>query len=964
MTIHTRAHMRALLTGAAAACVLMATPALAQDHVQRFDIPAEDGAAALNDFARQAGVQIVFPYDAVQGRRAPAVNGELTRAQALAALASALGLEVSSNQNGVVTLREPQGFRGSATATAASEVSELVVTGSHLKGVPPTSPVISFERREIENGGYTSVQDLMARVPQNFSGTTPATGTGGGNVGLTTQIDLRGLGSQSTLTLVNGRRAAGAAGNEGKAFDIGMIPVSAIERVDVLTDGASAIYGSDAIGGVVNLQLRKTYDGAETSAQYGSGEDGRRTWLVSQLLGKSWSSGHILLAGQYEHRDPVTASSFGLTSLDLRPRGGGDFATPGFGSPGVVYPAGYFAGQPFATIHGPGGAPVFFGLLPAGDGRNLQVADLHLNQSTEFGGVSVDAYPEQNNLSFYGTVEQEAGPVTLFADAIYARREGAQRLTTNFTYLIVPTSNAFSPFAEPVLVGYVFNELGPIVASPESEGWFANLGARGRFGQSSWTWEVVGSRSHDSFATDVTGINQAELNRRLASPDPTVAFNPFGDGSGQSPGVLDALRAQFSYHGVSTMTEGTAQAQGELVQLPGGPVKLNLGVEYRQEGIDTRASQAGVPDTVLFPHASRHAEAVFAEAYVPLVGEPNARPGVQELALSLAGRYERYGDFGDTANPKIGVLWRPAADLVLKANWGTSFRAPSLNELYSVSRVFHNYGVLDANAPGGPRQMFVDYITGGNPGLDPEKADTYTISGGYRPGWFPGAWLDVDYYHTNYRDRIHSPADGLTPAFLVSIEDSLPPGVIQRAPDGTLVTLNLVSVNSARTTISGFDFAGGYGWDAGRLGAFDLSASATLVTDFSDELIDGAPVQQRKGTVGFPPKWRARAGLSWKLGDWGAAASVNHTDGLFNATIDPRIVERDVASLTTVDAQLIWRPARADGLLSGFTARLGATNLFNARPPFVDGVGYDPRNFILEGRTVYLRLTKSLGGGQ
>ncbi len=959
-----------LFATAAVAAIAAASPAMAQ--TRSFNVPEQSAARGIPMFARQARIQLLASGNAVRGRRTNAVRGTLTVEEGLRQLLAGTGLEAGrdSGGTGIVTIRATgaagqtapgEGEAGSAAAD--SESAAILITGTRISGVTPTSPVVSVDRTEIERGGYTTLQDLMARVPQNFSGVTPATGTASGNVGLTTQLDIRGLGPQATLTLVNGRRTAGAAGNSGRAFDISMIPVAAIERVDILTDGASALYGSDAVGGVVNLVLRRDFEGAETSVQYGLGRGDRENLLVSQLVGLNWSGGHMLAAFQYDRKDAVTSADLGIDSLDFRPRGGGDFRTRNLGSPGTVVPAGFFQGQPFATLFGPGGSPVFSAMLPAGAGRDVQLSHLGLNQQSVFDPVPVDVVPSQRNISGYLTIEQEIGPITLFGDGVYARRRGRQRIIPQATFLFVPPTNAFSPFNEPVLVGYALTEFGPITASPESEGWFVNLGARGGFG-GGWTWELVGSASEDEFRTEVTSINVAELNRRLALADPAQAFNPFGDGSGQSPGVVDAIRTQSAFSGVSNMRSISGQTSGQLTEFPAGALRLVLGGEYREEDVATQAQQTGGAPTFLFPAADRNLQALFAEAYLPLFSSRNARPGFAELALSAAGRWEHYSDFGDTFNPKLGILWRPASDVVLRASWGTSFRAPGLRELFALTRISPNFSVLDPRAPGGPRTVFVDFVFGGNPDLQPEKAETYTISAAYRPAWLEGARIEASYFHTEYRDRIRGSGDGLSAPFLLSIENQLPPGIIVRRPDGSLQTLNLVNINTARTTISGIDVEAGYRW-SGPAGEFNLSALATHFFKFDEQLINGAPILGLAGQVANPADWRARGSLSWTRGVLGASVSVNHTAGLDNLSPDPRIVRREVSSQTTVDVQLSLIPQVQAGPLSGLSLRLGATNLFDARPPFVDGAsGYDPRNHVLEGRTVYLRVTTSFGGGR
>ena len=796
----------ALAAGTALTLALLAAPVAAYAQVAYdFDLPAQPLADTLRAIGSRAGVNVAFDPAAVRGRQAPALRGSYNARDALARVLDGSGLTLRTTAGGAF-LVEPAPLADAAGDEGSTVVDQLVVTGTHIRDAAPTSPLITIDRAEIERNGYATVQDVVAKTPQNFGGTTAATpGITGGNVGFSNQIDLRGLGSEATLTLVNGRRVAGAAGDQGRAVDISMIPLAAVERVDILTDGASALYGSDAIGGVVNLVLRDDYDGAEVSAQYGYNEAGADSFQVGGVFSARWNGGRLVVAGQYDGREALRFDQIGITSTDFTDMGGGDFRIATFGNPGTLLPAGFFAGQPFATITGPGGSPVFSAALPGGDGRNLLISDLALNQFNFSEALPVDATPRQRNGAVFATVEQEVGPVTLFADAAISQRESRLSSFPFFNYLFVLPSNAFSPFLEPVLVGYELKELGPIINTADNLGWFVNAGGRGGLGFGDWTWEVVGTLSEDR--TDTASLNfvdSAELNARLASPDPSFAFNPFGDGTGQSPGVIDAIRQDQGFRAESALRSATALFQGGVFDLPGGTVRLAVGAELRSEELSGHTEVDGVVDTVLFPQFSRDIRSIYAELYAPIVGADNAVPGIRELALSLAARYDDYSDFGGTTNPKVGVRWRPSDGLTLKANYGTSFRAPSLRELHFVSFTFPNIPVFDPNAPGGPSQVFIDLTQGGNPNLKEETAKTWTVSAELRPPSLEGLRLQASYFHIDYDNRIRGVIDGINFPLLLQFEDTLPPGIVVRDAGGALQSINLTNINSAATVLSGF----------------------------------------------------------------------------------------------------------------------------------------------------------------
>jgi len=950
--------------GRAAAGLLLASllafaPAVfAQSRLHSFDIQEQPAATGLNEFARQADVTLVFSYEGVSHARTRAVRGEYSLDTALTQLLAGTGLSFERVAEKTIAIGD-----GAQTRSGESAIAEVVVTGTRVRGATPTAAVVTVSREEIARGGYINVQGVLQNTVQNFSGATAATASvTGGNLGYSSQVDLRGLGPEATLTLINGRRVAGAAGDDGRAIDIGMVPLAAVERIEILTDGASALYGSDAIGGVVNVILRKDYQGAETAVQYGFNQRAADSFTVSQTGGWIWDTGRVFGAFQHTQQDPLTYERLGIHSNDLRPLGGGDFRTPFTTQPGNVLPLGVFDGLPFEGIVGPNGEPVFAAALPAGqNGRDLDPAALRLNQLNEASSLARDVAPNQRNDSIYVTAEQDIGPVTLFADAAYAQRRVINRRSPYNNFLYVPASNAFSPFAEDVLVGYSFGrELGPLTARAESKGWFANVGARGALPFDDWSWEMVGTGSHDESSVDILGYAApTELATRLASSDPEYAFNPFGDGTGQSPGVIDALRTGVTFTGTTQQRGITVQAEGALWRLPGGATRLAVGSEYRRERVDSATGSKWEGDTLpITPHASRNITALFAEFHVPLIGRDNSRFAIQELSLSVAARFEDYSDFGKTTNPRIGLSWRPVDTLRLRAGWGTSFRAPSLRELFFTTALYDNIPVFDPRAPGGPATVFTSLLQSGNQRLKQETADVYSAGLTWTPHWLSRGSITMNWFAIDYTDRIRGLLDGLDMATLLELEPTLPAGLVTRDAAGNLTSVNLTNLNSASTHMSGLDLSFGYDWVPTRLGSFGVSLAGTTYLKYDDQLIAGVPTLDLAGRVGSPAKWRARAELIWQRGNWSGSLAVDHVDGLKNFGADPRIVARNVSSQTVLNGQV------GRSFESGLALKLGVDNLFGTQAPFVDGedrAGVDAQNFVIGGRTIYVKASVAFG---
>lgn len=308
--------------------LLAAQQALAADAEYQFDIPAESLSKALADFSQNSPQQIIFSESEVKGLSTPGVHGKYAPAQALQILLSTTDLNVEVNPSGVLMVR-PKKAQAASTEGAADNagVETVVVTGTNIRGTTnPSMPLSSYTRDEIDVTGLGSISQFVKRLPENFAGgasdETVGTLAGGGNAVnqvAGSGVNLRGLGSDSTLVLIDGHRVA-PANNSGNFVDLSMIPLSALERVDVLPDGASAIYGSDAVGGVMNLVLRHDFDGAESRARYSATTDGGGAEKeLAQTFGKTWNGGSALITYDYNYRDPIKSRDRDYASSNADP---------------------------------------------------------------------------------------------------------------------------------------------------------------------------------------------------------------------------------------------------------------------------------------------------------------------------------------------------------------------------------------------------------------------------------------------------------------------------------------------------------------------------------------------------------------------------------------------------------------------------------------------------------------------
>ncbi|HEY3814582.1 MAG TPA: TonB-dependent receptor [Caulobacteraceae bacterium] len=318
-----RARLLSYAAAPAMAIALFATSAHAQGASTEFEIPAEPLAQALLQFSKQANVDVGAAADLTRGKTSHAVHGTMTPQEALKQLLEGTGLSVTPRgDGGLVVVRGETGPFAHGAEAPTSTVSEVVVTGTHIRGAPSISVNSeTISRQEIDDSGYSTVEALVASIPQNFSDVSPegilTTGQRPGslsslNSDYATAIDLRGLGPQSTLTLIDGQRVAGS--DVGRAVDVSNIPLGIVDHVDILLDANSTIYGSDAVGGVANFVLKHQYDGVQTDAYYGGSDHGGYRVDANQILGKTYEHGGFVIAYDYAHETSFDQVKAGLTA--------------------------------------------------------------------------------------------------------------------------------------------------------------------------------------------------------------------------------------------------------------------------------------------------------------------------------------------------------------------------------------------------------------------------------------------------------------------------------------------------------------------------------------------------------------------------------------------------------------------------------------------------------------------------
>lgn len=872
--------------------------------------------------------------------------------RASAAVRRAVVLALTS----AVALNASSAFAQQQTQTEATGVAEVMVTGSRIRGVEATgSNVVALDRDVIIETGAPTTGDLIRRLPQviglGASETASGAQNGAANVTRGVSVNLRGIGSNATLLLLGGHRMP-PAGTQGQYTDASVIPSIALERLEVVADGGSAIYGSDAVTGVVNLVPRRNFEGAESAARYAVGDD-YSDWSIAQIGGFSWDSGHATTAVEYVYHDALNGADRDFYTSDLRRFGGSDFRSQQC-SPGTIL----VGGVPYA--------------IPASsNGTNLDPSSFTPNTRNLCDNLKRgDIIGDLERMSAFASFEQAlTDRIDVFAEGFYSQREFTLRDSQVVSNLNVTSANPFyvnpTGGTGPVTVQYDFANDGGLPENPgEATSWQALLGMRFDLG-GEWQAELTGSQGRsEDFVRRTQNLNTTPggINAALANPDPTAAFNPFGAGGISNPATVAQIRnGQFIIQGDTELTVAALQADGPIFALPAGDVRLAIGTEYREEALNGLLTSGSTAAPTYVPSKiSRDVAAVFLEAFVPLLGEDQGR-----LDLSIAGRYEEYSDFGDTFNPKLGLNWQPIESLKLRGSWGTSFRAPGLAENDPRSGGYGLYGdTLPCDHRPPAATCFGIGIAGGNPDVQPEEATTWSTGIDFTPSALPDFRASVTYFSIDYENQIlalrgtaglltnsvYAPYRTLNPT-QAEIDALLASGLPINSPiNAALVTYiqDGRRQNLGRTVAKGFDLALQQSWS---LGTSELSVGfdGTYFTDLTTSAAQGSPLLDVLNTLNFPQRFRARGDIGWRRGVFNTTAFINYTNAYDQIGVTP---VRRIDAYTTLDLHL---GLELESLVEGLSVALDVQNLLDEDPPFVNiAGGYDPQVASPLGRLIAL----------
>lgn len=827
------------------------------------------------------------------------------------------------------------------------ELQEFSVTGSRIARieVETSSPILSFDRIQIDQTGYQTVSDLIRNLPyqsgfafdEKFTNSF-APGSSG--------VSLRGLGQNATLVLLNGRRMAnyGFAQNITDSFvDLNSIPLAAIERIDVLKTGASAIYGSDAIAGVINIITRSDYDGVSVNATYS--DTSRRDmdeFAAAISAGVTSAKGSMIVTADYYRRTSLEAKErFFSRTADQTFRTDGVDYTSFWGYPGWIFLNGQFLALPPAEGFATPGRPT------ADEIANLSPGIPFFDYAP-----FIDLIPATERYSFSALGEYDIAPnLTFFSQMMYRKVDtfSLAAPTPDVAFLDgreMAADNPFNPLDVSFTYGYRYVDHGSRITDLSTDVGRALVGLRGRFGDG-WNWEAGYVWNRSKTVNIGRGYHSDPAVRdALASTDEATALNIFG----LNPHLKDALTIETIRVGDSRLSSMDFFVDNpRLFEVPAGSVGFAAGLEYRDEQVEDLADSFSASGQVVASGGSsadgkRHLHSAYAEVVIPITSL---------FEIDAAVRYENYSDFGRTTKPRFGAKFRATDFLMLRGVFDQGFRAPSLSQLYLGQTV----SFPQVNDPKRPSDAGNQIRTeaGGNPELQPEESETLYFGVLFEPDFIQGLSVAVDYSRIKHKDVI----DSLGVSFIVNNEDILP-GLVVRAPfennqvdqdagntAGTILFINDGYGNFGNRKVEFLDFEVNYDFLT-DFGQFDVFSTITHMLDYKQQFRPGEAFQQLAGDNRLP-EWRGNIGTTWTRGDFSATLIVNYIHK-FN---DP---SRDtpVGSFYEINPQFTY---------SGFwdtRLTLGVQNLLDRRPPWSadnwEGYEFSVHSPVM--RRIYARVSK------
>ncbi len=764
------------------------------------------------------------------------------------------------------------------------ELERVVTTGSHIRStdLETAAPVFSIDREDIARSGLTNVGDLLRQIP-SAGASLNLTNNNGGNGAI--QVDLRNLGSNRVLVLVNGKRwATSIAGSA----DFTTIPIAIIERIDVLKDGASAVYGSDAIAGVINVITRTDYEGIEATAYFGQtteGDGAGQTYNIS--MGTNSEKGSVFFDASYTKTDPIWAGDREISK------------DPTFGTGNTQGSSGTPQGR--FIIFDPDGGFVNATTTPGSNGFNTpNDPDLiPFTNATRF-NYAPDNYlltPQERTSIYVQGKYQLTDNISFSSEALYNRRQSAQFLAPtplfiglfggtngNGDLIGVGGNNPYNPYGVDLtptysdsgllLLGRRMIEQGNRKFQQTSDTYYYSLGFEGYIDAGTgWDWSANYTFNQNDQLTVTEGLlNTDRVTTALGNNcvGDCVPLNLFGGEGSITQPMLDYITFIAQSNSQTKLLSYTGVVSSELAELPAGPLGFAAGYEHRRHSGFTQ------PDALIVSgstsgnaaqptNGSYLVNEFYAEFNVPLLAD---MPGAEILELSVAARYSDYDNFGSNTSTKVGLRWKPFEDLLVRATYSEAFRAPSIFEAFLGQRdsfpdLTDPCNGIDTDGDGAPdtnpnnvpgqegtlpgcagvpgiyqqANSQIRITQGGNTNLTPETAESYTLGLVYEPNMIDGLVFTFDYYNIQIDNVITTV--GAATILQSCAADNINGlcNLMDRDPSGFITDIRDFTTNANQLTVSGFDFVTTYQFDT-DYGLFSVNWDNSYTDEYKTTVVN------------------------------------------------------------------------------------------------------------------------------
>jgi iron complex outermembrane receptor protein len=964
----------------------------------RIDQPSQPLSDSLRSIARQTGISVLFAPGAVSGRMSRAVVGELSAVEAISRALDGTGLsaEVMSDTSIVVkpsgpaapvTRISPQvsqaavppgveagtdrpavllaqastaGTEGGAVTSSAGasgappELAPVEVTGSRLKRIDADGPVPVnvYTRADIDHSGQPNLERFLSSLNE------VSVNVGEGSIGLTqgqASVQLRGLPLGSTLVLINGRRVQAVGSSSGEFFNLNLIPMAAVERVEIVPVGSSAVYGGDALAGVVNVILKKSIDGFAFDASLG-GARGTGDGSVSLATGRRSEDGSFLLLASYKKTRPLTMGERDFfKDGDFRRFGGVDARTRAC-APGTVTST--------TSANLPGLGSTFAGIPVRASGQPLTVSDFsasagkaNLCNPQGDGNGQVLVYGSED-FALHAAAERRLNSSwSVFGELSFVKdRLGANMGGLQLANVLVPASNPYNPFGVPVRVTSRLGlENGSESMVRDTNFARVLLGVRADLG-AGWDIEAsVSTTRDDGERHQTTTANAAARTAALGASTPAATLNPFTTGVAASESVIRTVWPDSPRTNHGKKDQASAFVRGSPFELPAGKVDVIAGAEASRDHYQT--ASPGVFEI----EGSRSSSAMYGEMRVPLLRADAPAGAAWDLAaLTVAARRDKYSDFGGATTYQAGAEVRPMRTLLLRASTASSFKPPTLlqTNVDDTSQTTELYSLTDplrGNAPviGG------EILRTTNHSLQPEKGRAFSFGA----VWEPESAFGTRFGVTAWRVKIDGLIALLFPQDAVNHPEFFS-GLVTRSPttDGSPGAITRVlnqEVNFGTLETSGADIEAAHSWK-GAAGKWTVSASATRTTKYEVAIAPGAPAEDRLGRRSgsyWSPKWKGRLFAGLDQGSW----NLGVTSRYYGSYVDAAPSERQLGGYWTHDLSgtvNLKRLGLVFNAVKDASLSLAIVNVANRLPEYVGtNPYYDITQADWRGRYASLRLS-------